>query len=88
MSEKRAMRRIFGPMSEVVTGEWRKLHNEDLHNFTIHQIWLKLQNQGGWEDGCRMQHAWEPWDMCTKLYPGNLKGRGHLEDLDISKHVI
>jgi hypothetical protein len=38
MSEKRAMRRIFGPMSEVVTGEWRKLHNEDLHNFTIHQI--------------------------------------------------
>jgi hypothetical protein len=24
--------RIFGPMRDEVTGEWRKLHNEELHN--------------------------------------------------------
>jgi hypothetical protein len=24
--------RIFGPKSDGVTGEWRKLHNEELHN--------------------------------------------------------
>jgi hypothetical protein len=24
--------RIFGPKSDEVTGEWRKLHNEELHN--------------------------------------------------------
>jgi hypothetical protein len=26
------LRRIFGPKRDEVTGEWRKLHNEDLHN--------------------------------------------------------
>jgi hypothetical protein len=24
--------RIFGPRRDVVTGDWRKLHNEKLHN--------------------------------------------------------
>jgi hypothetical protein len=28
----RALRRIFGATWEEVTGEWRKLHNEELHN--------------------------------------------------------
>ena len=26
----RVMRRVFGPKREEVTGEWRKLHNEEL----------------------------------------------------------
>jgi hypothetical protein len=30
--DNRAMRRIFGPMRDEVTGEWRKLHNEELHD--------------------------------------------------------
>jgi hypothetical protein len=30
--ENRVLRRIFGPMRDEVTGEWRKLHNEELHN--------------------------------------------------------
>jgi hypothetical protein len=30
--ENRVLRRIFGPKREEVTGEWRKLHNEELHN--------------------------------------------------------
>jgi hypothetical protein len=29
--ENRALRRIFGPKWQEVTGEWRKLHNEKLH---------------------------------------------------------
>jgi hypothetical protein len=28
----RVLRRIFGPKRDEVTGEWRKLHNEELHN--------------------------------------------------------
>ena len=28
--ENRVLRRIFGPMRDEVTGEWRKLHNEEL----------------------------------------------------------
>jgi hypothetical protein len=30
--ENRVLRRIFGPKREDVTGDWRKLHNEELHN--------------------------------------------------------
>jgi len=29
--ENRVSRRIFGPKREKVTGEWRKLHNEELN---------------------------------------------------------
>jgi hypothetical protein len=28
----RVLRRIFGPKRDEVTGEWRKMHNEELHN--------------------------------------------------------
>jgi hypothetical protein len=30
--ENRVLRRIFGPKRDEVTGEWRKLHSEELHN--------------------------------------------------------
>jgi hypothetical protein len=30
--ENRVLRRIFGPKRAEVTGEWRKMHNEELHN--------------------------------------------------------
>jgi hypothetical protein len=30
--ENRVLRRIFGPKRDKVTGKWRKLHNEELHN--------------------------------------------------------
>jgi hypothetical protein len=30
--EDRVLRRIFGPKRDEVTGDWRKLHNEELYN--------------------------------------------------------
>jgi hypothetical protein len=30
--ENRVLRGIFGPKRDEVTGDWRKLHNEELHN--------------------------------------------------------
>jgi hypothetical protein len=30
--ENRVLRIIFGPERDKVTGEWRKLHSEELHN--------------------------------------------------------
>jgi hypothetical protein len=30
--ENRVLRRIFGPKRDEVTGDWRKLPNEELHN--------------------------------------------------------
>jgi hypothetical protein len=30
--ESRVLRRIFGPKTDEATGEWRKLHSEELHD--------------------------------------------------------
>jgi hypothetical protein len=32
--ENTVLRRIFGPKRDDVVGGWRKLHNEELHNFS------------------------------------------------------
>jgi hypothetical protein len=32
LCEHTVLRRIFGPRRDEVTGEWRKLYNEELHN--------------------------------------------------------
>jgi hypothetical protein len=31
--EKRVLRRIYGPRIDETIGGWRKLHDEELHNF-------------------------------------------------------
>ena len=39
MSENRVLRRIFGPKRGEVTGEYRKLHNEELNDlYCSHNI--------------------------------------------------
>ena len=32
MFENRVLERIFGPKRDEVTGEWRKLHNEEVRD--------------------------------------------------------
>jgi len=36
--ENRMLRRVFGPKRDEVTGEWRKLHKEELGIFTPYTI--------------------------------------------------
>ncbi|PNF13874.1 hypothetical protein B7P43_G11475 [Cryptotermes secundus] len=57
--ENRMLRRIFGPKRDEVTGGWRKLHNEELHNLysspsIIRMIRSRRMRLGGhwgdWED--------------------------------------
>jgi hypothetical protein len=50
--ENKVLRRIFGPKRDEVTGEWRKLHNEELHNLysspdIIRQSQVKANEVGG-----------------------------------------
>jgi hypothetical protein len=37
---------MFGPKNEKVTGGWRKLHNEELHDFYTSSSIIKGVNQG------------------------------------------
>jgi hypothetical protein len=40
--KNRVLRRIFGPRRDKVTGEWRKLHNEELNDlyFSPSIVWV------------------------------------------------
>jgi hypothetical protein len=40
--ENRVLRRIFGPKRDEVTGGWRKLHNEELHNIHSSSSIIKM----------------------------------------------
>jgi hypothetical protein len=42
VSENRVLRRIFGPKRGGVTGEWGKLHNEELHNLYSSPIIIRI----------------------------------------------
>jgi hypothetical protein len=40
--ENKVLRRIFGLKRDEVTGEWRKLHNEELHDLYSSQSMIKI----------------------------------------------
>jgi len=42
MFENMVLRRIFGPRSDEVTGEWMRLHNEELND-----LYTSPNNVGG-----------------------------------------
>jgi hypothetical protein len=41
------MLRIFGPKRDEVTGGWRKLHNEELHNLYSSPSIIRMIESGG-----------------------------------------
>jgi hypothetical protein len=67
--DNRVLRRIFGPKMEEVAGGWRRLHNEELHKFTLHQLLLgdqiKEDEMGG--------HVARAEEMKTGFLSENLK---------------
>jgi hypothetical protein len=42
MFESRVLRRRFGPKKDEVTREWRKLHDEELHNLYSSPIIVRV----------------------------------------------
>jgi hypothetical protein len=71
--ENRVLRRMFGPKRDEVTGEWRKLHNEELHNLysspdIIRQVKSRRMRWVG-------HVAWERREKCTMFWCESPKER-------------
>jgi len=87
MSENMVFRRIFGPIRDEITGEWRKLHNEELNDLysspnIVRMIKLRRTRWAGhvvrvWRGGPNTGFWWE-----------NLKVRDHSEDPSVDGGVI
>jgi hypothetical protein len=69
VENNRVLRRIFGPKRDEVMGDWRKLHNEELHNLysspnIIRMIKSRRMRWVGhvarmWRRGMHIGYSWE-----------------------------
>jgi hypothetical protein len=62
--ENGELRRIFGPKRDEVTGDWRKLHNGELHNlYSSPNIIIKIKSR-------RMRLAGHVAEMRREMHVG------------------
>jgi hypothetical protein len=55
--EDRVLRRIFGPKRDEEMGGWRKLRNEELHNFYTSQSVIKMMKSKRMRWACNMNEG-------------------------------
>ena len=85
--ENRVLRRVFGPKKDEITGEWRKLHNEELSDlYSLPNIMRVVKSRRmSWRG---MWRVWGGGEGCTGLWWGNLRERAHWEDPDVDGRII
>jgi hypothetical protein len=76
--ENRVLRKIFGPKRDEVTGEWRRFHNEKLHESGDQETRWAEHVAGNGERGTT--GFWSGW--------GRRKERGYLEDVGVNGRVV
>ena len=87
VSENRELRRIFGPKRGEVTGEWRRLNNQEINDlYSLHKF-VRVSKSRSME--------WAGHEACTRrreVYAGfwcwNPRKRDHLEDLGVDGRII
>ena len=87
MFENRLLRRIFGSKRDEVTGEWRKLHNEELNDMYCSPDIIgviKSRRMRCVGHVARMGKG----EVYTEFWWGNVKEIHHLEDPGIDGTII
>ena len=83
MFENRALRRIFGPKRDDVTGEWRKLHN-DLYS-SPNTVRVIKSRRMRWAEHVASKGREEVY---TWFWWGNLRERDHLGDPGVDGMIV
>jgi hypothetical protein len=85
--KNRVLRRIFGPKSDEVTRECRKLHNEELHNLNSSSQYLSDDKIDKNEMGGACS-SYGRGVAYTGFGWGNLRVRDHLGDPGVDGRTI
>jgi hypothetical protein len=75
----RILKEVVQRKREKVTGEWRKMHREELHNLFSSYIRVMKWRHLGWGETCN--HTCGKSQMDVKLWSENLEGRDIMEIL-------
>jgi hypothetical protein len=70
--ENRVLRRIFGPKRDEVTGGWRKLHNEELHDlYSLPSVIRIRSSKMGWAGHvAQMREKRNPYRLLVRKSEG------------------
>jgi hypothetical protein len=85
--ENRVLRRIFGPKRYEVTGEWRKLHNEELSDLCTSLTTIQVIEPRRMIWAGHVARMGEMRDVYRGLW-GNTRERVHLEDPGVDGRII
>jgi hypothetical protein len=85
--ENRVLRGIFGPKRDDVTGEWRKLHNEELHDLyssrnIVRVIKSRIMRWAGHVARIGRREA------CMGFWGGNIRERDHWGDTGVDGWIM
>jgi hypothetical protein len=84
--ENRLLWRIFGPNRDEVTGEWRKLHEEELNDlyFSPNIVRVIKSRRMRWAGHVGVFGRGE---VCTGFWWGKLRERDHLENPGVDGRI-
>jgi len=85
--ENSVLRGILGPKRDMVTGEWRKLHNEELNDLHCSpNIFRAIESRRmRWVGRVARMGRGEAY---TGFWWGNLRERDHLGDPGVNRRII